>query len=245
MTTLIRKAALTVAGAALAGGALAGPATAFAAPASSTPTTSVSVIAERGDDRGDRNERGNDRNERGNDRNDRGYGNRKSERELRVRYEAQPNFYFCGPAAARNALTTMDRDISQEELAREMGTTENGTDSVDLITKALNAKSGKDAYRTIELPTPSADDKQTDKLREDVVKAVDDGRAVVANIIGTATDTAGVAHSFEGGHYISVVGYRDGGETVKIADSANPDQASYWITTEALADWAASRGYAA
>ncbi|MEU7934065.1 phytochelatin synthase, partial [Micromonospora echinofusca] len=27
------------------------------------------------------------------------------ERELGVRYEAQPNFYYCGPAAARNALS--------------------------------------------------------------------------------------------------------------------------------------------
>ncbi|MCW3820870.1 C39 family peptidase, partial [Micromonospora sp. DR5-3] len=26
------------------------------------------------------------------------------ERELNVRYEAQPNFYYCGPAATRNAL---------------------------------------------------------------------------------------------------------------------------------------------
>ncbi|MER5334937.1 C39 family peptidase, partial [Micromonospora sp. NPDC002717] len=79
----------------------------------------------------------------------------------------------------------------------------------------------------------------------DVRKAVDDGRAVVANIAGTATDTDGGVHSFEGGHYISVVGYRDNGQTVKIADSANPAQASYWITTEALADWIATRGYAA
>ncbi|MEU4644085.1 phytochelatin synthase, partial [Micromonospora sp. NPDC023814] len=28
-------------------------------------------------------------------------------------------------------------------------------------------------------------------------------------------------------------------------DSADPAQASYWITTEALADWIATRGYAA
>ncbi|MER7330898.1 phytochelatin synthase, partial [Micromonospora sp. NPDC000119] len=27
--------------------------------------------------------------------------------------------------------------------------------------------------------------------------------------------------------------------------SADPAQASYWITTEALADWIATRGYAA
>ncbi|KAB1942446.1 phytochelatin synthase, partial [Micromonospora sp. ALFpr18c] len=36
---------------------------------------------------------------------------------------------------------------------------------------------------------------------------------------------------------------RDGGNTVKIADSANPDTASYWISVEHLADWIATRGY--
>ncbi|MGC4786215.1 C39 family peptidase, partial [Micromonospora zamorensis] len=78
----------------------------------------------------------------------------------------------------------------------------------------------------------------------DIVKTVDDGRAVVANIAGTSTDTDGGIHSFEGGHYISVVGYRDNGETVKIADSANPNTASYEVTVEHLADWIATRGYA-
>ncbi|RLP92329.1 phytochelatin synthase, partial [Micromonospora sp. BL4] len=73
---------------------------------------------------------------------------------------------------------------------------------------------------------------------------VDDGRAVVANIAGTSVDTDGGVHSFEGGHYISVVGYRDGGNIVKIADSADPNTASYEVTVEHLADWIATRGYA-
>ncbi|MFU8876484.1 C39 family peptidase, partial [Micromonospora sp. SL4-19] len=87
--------------------------------------------------------------------------------------------------------------------------------------------------------------KQTDTLRTDIVRAVDDGRAVVANIAGTTTDTDGNTHSFEGGHYISVVGYRDGGKTVTIADSANPNTASYQISVDNLANWIATRGYSA
>ncbi|MEV4492598.1 phytochelatin synthase, partial [Micromonospora coxensis] len=51
-------------------------------------------------------------------------------------------------------------------------------------------------------------------------------------------------HSFEGGHYISVTGYRDNGHTVTIADSANPNTASYEMDIDTLADWAATRGYA-
>ncbi|WP_030274155.1 C39 family peptidase [Micromonospora globosa] len=153
--------------------------------AHAAPTTSTSVVADR-----------------------KGHG----ERELDVRYEAQPNFYFCGPAAA--------------------------------ITPVLNKETGtKDAYKSVEISTPKADDKQTDTLRADIVKTVDAGRAVVANIAGTATDTDGTTHSFEGGHYISVIGYRDNGNTVTIADSADPTTATYRMNIDNLADWIATRGY--
>ncbi|WP_255510252.1 C39 family peptidase, partial [Micromonospora sp. AP08] len=148
------------------------------------------------------------------------------ERELDVRYEAQPNFYYCGPAATRNALSVLGKNIDVDAMAKEMGTTENGTNSINDITPVLNKETGKH-YRSVELKDGKADDKQTDTLRADIVRTVDDGRAVVANIAGTATDTDGNTHSFEGGHYISVVGYRDNGKIVTIADSADPNMASY------------------
>ncbi|MGW1060041.1 C39 family peptidase, partial [Micromonospora rubida] len=134
------------------------------------------------------------------------------ERQLDVRYEAQPNFYYCGPAAARNALSVQGKAISVDAMAEEMGTTEDGTDSINDITPVLNKETGKaDAYRSVEIKSGKADDGQTDKLRADVVRTVDNGRAVVANIAGTSTDIDGGVHSYEGGHYISVVGYRDNG----------------------------------
>ncbi|MGC4866214.1 C39 family peptidase [Micromonospora sp. DT53] len=216
-TDLIRKTALTAAGLAFTGGAIAGPVTtAFAAPTTGKPTTQTQT-----------------------DR--KGHG----ERELGVRYEAQPNFYYCGPAATRNALSVQGKNINVDDMAKEMGTTEAGTNSINDITPVLNKETGKtDAYRSVEISNPDADAKQTDTLRADIVKTVDDGRAVVANIAGTSTDTDGVSHSYEGGHYISVVGYHDNGNTVKIADSADPNTASYWISVEHLADWIATRGYA-
>ncbi|MGC5052779.1 C39 family peptidase [Micromonospora sp. DT48] len=167
------------------------------------------------------------------------------ERELDVRYEAQPNFYYCGPAAARNALSVQGKNIDVDAMAKEMRTTEAGTNSINDITPVLNKETGKDVYKSVEISGAKADDKQTDKLRADVVRTVDDGRAVVANIAGTATDTDGIAHSFEGGHYISVVGYRDNGNVVTIADSADPAQASYRMSIDTLADWIATRGYTA
>ncbi|MEV1329923.1 C39 family peptidase, partial [Micromonospora costi] len=156
---------------------------------------------------------------------------------------AQPNFFYCGPAATRNALSVQGKDINVDAMAKEMGTTEAGTNSINDITPVLNKETGKNAYHSVEISTPSADDKQTDTLRTDIVRTVDDGRAVVANIAGTATDTDGNTHSFEGGHYISVIGYRDGGKVVTIADSADPNMASYRMSVDNLADWIATRGY--
>ncbi|MEU3457180.1 C39 family peptidase [Micromonospora sp. NPDC006766] len=169
-----------------------------------------------------------------------------AERELNVRYEAQPNFYYCGPAATRNALSVQGKNINVDAMAKEMGTTENGTNSINDITPVLNKETGKgDAYHSVEISGNKADKAQTDTLRADIVRTIDNGRAVVANIAGTATDTDGTTHSFEGGHYISVVGYHDNGNTVTIADSANPNMASYQISVDNLANWIATRGYSA
>ncbi|MEV4482437.1 C39 family peptidase [Micromonospora coxensis] len=168
----------------------------------------------------------------------------RTERQLKVDYEAQPNFYYCGPAAARNALSVQGKNIDVDAMAKIMGTTENGTNSINDITPVLNKETGRDAYRSVEIKTPKADTKQTDTMRTDIVAAINDGHAIVVNIAGTATDTNGGVHSFEGGHYISVTGYRDNGHTVTIADSANPATASYEMDIDTLADWAATRGYA-
>ncbi|WP_262286217.1 C39 family peptidase [Micromonospora sp. MA102] len=212
--TMLRNTVLTAAGFAATAGGIAGPA--IAAHASpAEKTTQVST-----------------------DR--KGHG----ERELDVRYEAQPNFYYCGPAAARNAISVLGKNIDVDAMAKEMGTTENGTNSINDITPVLNKETGKH-YRSVEIRDGKADDKQTDTLRADIVRTVDDGRAVVANIAGTTTDTDGNTHSFEGGHYISVVGYHDNGKTVTIADSADPNMASYRISVDNLADWIATRGYSA
>ncbi|PZG12235.1 phytochelatin synthase [Micromonospora craterilacus] len=215
-TDILRKTALTIAATAATAGGIAGPAIA----AQATPGAQAATASVKAD-------------------------RKSSERELNVRYEAQPNFYYCGPAATRNALSVQGKDINVDAMAKEMGTTEDGTNSINDITPVLNKETGKNVYKSVEINSAKADTKQADKLRDDVVRTVDDGRAVVANIAGTATDTDGTTHSFEGGHYISVVGYRDNGKTVTIADSANPNTASYRMSVDNLANWIATRGYTA
>ncbi|MEU1604519.1 phytochelatin synthase, partial [Micromonospora matsumotoense] len=80
-TDLIRKTALTAAGLAFTTGAIAGPLTAAYAAEARTP---ASVQAER---------------------------RPAGERELKMDYQAQPNFYYCGPAATRNALSVQGKNI--------------------------------------------------------------------------------------------------------------------------------------
>ncbi|MEU5721382.1 C39 family peptidase, partial [Micromonospora sp. NPDC047738] len=109
--TILRKTLLTTAGIAATAGGIAGPAiAAHAAPAKPTQATQATQA---------------DRKPAG-------------ERELNVRYEAQPNFYYCGPAATRNALSVQGKNIDVDAMAKEMGTTENGTNSINDITPVLN-----------------------------------------------------------------------------------------------------------
>ena len=159
--------------------------------------------------------------------------------------QLQTTYYNCGPTAARNALAVHDPNANADQLAKQLGTTTDGTSSAADITRVLNAHLGAGRYTTTMINNDQASPAQLGKLRSDVVGAISKGDAVVANIAGTVTDTAGETHSYEGGHYLAVVGYGAGGNTVVIADSADtvgsPD---YTITVTQLGNWIATRGYA-
>ncbi|MEV4756246.1 C39 family peptidase [Micromonospora sp. NPDC049559] len=231
---VIRRSALGLAGLAFVGGAVAGPAVAAqAAPA--TPATQSVVMQDRHDDGKKHDDKKHE--------DDKRHDSKPSAKELGIRYQAQPNFYYCGPASTRIALTADGHELSQDDVAKKLGTTEAGTNSAEDTTRVLNEVTGGHAYKTTAIPDSSAKPAQMDKLQADVKNAIDNNRAVVANIIGTATDTDGVTHSYEGGHYLAVVGYRDDGRAVKIADPANPNNSSYWMSTIDMANWIATRGY--
>ncbi|MEH1098095.1 C39 family peptidase [Micromonospora sp. CPCC 205561] len=220
MNPIVQKSGLSVAGLLVAGGCLTVPAVAAeAAPAATAPVGSGYVGRDGHPGRADR----------------------RAERVLGVEYQAQPNFYYCGPAATRIALSALGRPLPQDEVARRLGTTEAGTDSALDITRVLNELTGG-KYRTTEIPGPVAKPEQVERLRSDAVAALDQGRPVVANIKGTAVDTAGSPHSYEGGHYLTLVGYRDGGALLRVADPAAPE-GEYWMTLEKVANWVAERGY--
>ncbi|UWP79578.1 C39 family peptidase [Dactylosporangium fulvum] len=161
-------------------------------------------------------------------------------------FQFQPNYYYCGPASTRIVLTSNGVTMSQDEIARKLGTTVNGTDSANDTTRALNSVLGKDVYQTRMIPGQKATAAEAEQLQQDVVRALGSGRAVVANIVGGARDAVGVWHEFPGGHYITIVGYRDNGRTVQIADPSGMfGPRTYWMPTGTMANWVAARGYSA
>jgi hypothetical protein len=168
-----------------------------------------------------------------------------SSKVLDYEYQSQPNFYWCGPAATRIALTARGKNPAQDYIAKKLGTTVNGTNSANDTTRALNSLGDTDFYHTREIPGRSASPAEMDRLQADVVRAISNGYPVVANVVGAATDTAGGWHGYDGGHYVAIVGYEDDGRTVKVADPANPNVSSYWVTTIDMANWMARRGYSA
>ncbi|RLP89656.1 phytochelatin synthase [Micromonospora sp. BL4] len=218
MNPIIQKSGLSVAGILVAGGCALGPAvSAQAVPVQGAPTTAS---------QGDRS----------------GQTGRSAERILGIDYQAQPNFYYCGPAATRIALSAQGKALSQDEVAKLLGTTEAGTPSALDTTRVLNELTGG-KYRTTEIRDSVARPEQVEQLRRDVLAAVDAGRPVVANIKGTTVDIDGNPHSYEGGHYLTLVGYRDGGDMIRIADPADPALGEYWMSLPKVANWIAERGY--
>jgi hypothetical protein len=165
---------------------------------------------------------------------------------LGVDFQLQDNGYYCGPAATRVALSAQGKTYTQDQVAQKLGTTRNGTDSINQVTAALNAELGPDRYHSVPITGPKATPEQVAQYKADVVAAVHAGKPVVANIAGVVTDEDGQVHSYKGGHYLPVVGYAGNGDTVRIADSWDSDgNAAYTITIDQLANWTATRGYSA
>ena len=158
----------------------------------------------------------------------------------------QPNGWYCGPAATRIALSAHGILPSFDDLAAALGTTRRGTASIFEVTRVLNSIYQWERYESVEISGNRATGKQVKKLRSDVVRTINAGDIVVANIIGTVYDTRGERHSYPGGHYVTITGYSDSGATVTVTDPADRVGSNeYQLPVGVMADWIASRGYTA
>ncbi|GAB3693099.1 C39 family peptidase [Saccharopolyspora sp. ID03-671] len=168
---------------------------------------------------------------------------------LAVDYQAQETGYWCGPAAARIALSAMTKDLpSQAALATELGTTENGTDHISQFIDVLNKRlaGNRAPYVVKEWAGRPITPEMKNELWSDVIRNVDAGKATVANIVATPDNQPpGYPADQTIYHYVSVIGYNAENQTVHISDSARfSGITEHWLSLDQLASLIQTKGYA-
>lgn len=167
-------------------------------------------------------------------------------RTLNIDFQYQQTGYWCGPAATRIALSARISPPSQQQLANELPTDENGTDWIGQVTRVLNNHLGTGWYETKEMPNDPPTQAQRDLLWRDVLLDIDNNYAIVANIVAPANNHPPGYPNYTIWHYFTVIGYDTSDMTVLIADPAGfAPTATYWLTFNQLATLIPPKGYSA
>lgn len=178
---------------------------------------------------------------------------------LPFNWQGEQYYYYCGPSAARMALSAnLANPPSQTTIGNYMGTTTNGTDDIVNVNDALNHYLGIGSYVHTYLPNDPPSQSEQDALKQHLVQSIDKGYSLVANVV-SGWRPPGYPSSGTIYHYIALVGYDQGGDMVLIADPAatgcgsgycNDPSAefgtlaqSYWIQTHDLGVWITPKGY--
>lgn len=169
----------------------------------------------------------------------------KVEKVLQVDYQVQETGYWCGPAATRIALSARVSPPSQATLAAELGTHTGGTDHISQITTVMNNRIDTGTYYTVEMPNDPPTQGQVDKLWADVTDDINNGFAVVANIVAPpGNQPPGYPPDQTIYHYFTVIGYNSDESTVLIGDSASfSGYQIYWLTFHQLSTLIPPKGY--
>ncbi|MEV0705799.1 C39 family peptidase [Saccharopolyspora sp. NPDC050389] len=169
---------------------------------------------------------------------------------LDVDYQKQQTSYWCGPTAARIALSSKtDALPDQDAMAAELGTTENGTDTIGQVADGLNKQLAGTGthYVARDWSDRPLTPEMTDQLWSDTVRNVNDGKAMVANIVAApGNQPPGYPSSQTIYHYVAIVGYDAENKTVHISDPARfSGIEDYWLSLDQIASLIQPKGYTA
>ncbi|MFT4296617.1 MAG: C39 family peptidase [Micropruina sp.] len=162
----------------------------------------------------------------------------------------QETGYWCGPASTQVVLNSRGIRVAESDLAREIGTTVNGTDYIGLIEKVLDRRVPAAQYTSVYMPNDPPTSAQKTRLWADLRRSIDAGWGVVANIVAPPSNyPRGVKGSqspaYGGGtvfHYIPLMGYDDTARAVWVADSGFRPF-GYWVSFDQLATLIPPKGY--
>lgn len=159
----------------------------------------------------------------------------------------QDTGYWCGPASAQVALSSRGKFVDEATLARECGTTTNGTDNVGKIERVLDVRMPEGKYLSVypgglqigRAARPA--NVRRDYFWWDVVRSIDNGFPVILNWVVPPSKkpiraTKGSPNPTYGGgttyHYVTCVGWSDEPEqALLIADSGFWPNV-YWVPFE-------------
>ena len=157
----------------------------------------------------------------------------------------QETGYWCGPASAQIVLKVRGINVSEQQLARECGTTTGGTDHIRLIERVLDGRLPEANYTSVDMPNDPPTQSQKDKMWADVVQSIDAGYAVLANLVAPPSNYP-QGFSYGGGtvfHYVTFTGYdASGNRQLQLSDPGfRPFQG--WISFDQAATLLPPKGY--
>ena len=165
----------------------------------------------------------------------------------------QDTGFWCGPASTQVVLNALNIDVSERDLANEIGTTENGTNDVSMIERVLDRRVPEAKYTSVNMRDDPPTPQQRETLWSNIVQSIDAGYGVVMNWWAPSNNfprgvKGSASPSYRGQmvkHYVACMGYDSNPvmRAVRIADSGfNPHE--YWITFDQCATLIPPKGYA-
>ena len=169
---------------------------------------------------------------------------------------AQEKFFDCCPASTQIVLDGLGVHLSEDELIRAIGTTTDGTNTVEQALPVLNEKTaGKYVAQWMPHDPPRPD--EVEALWHNVKGSIDAGFGCVLNFEVPSSNfprgTRGSASpQYRGAkvwHYVACMGWADdgpGGRHLWIADPGFPpfDKGGYWMSLEQTATAIPPHAYA-
>lgn len=171
---------------------------------------------------------------------------------LRATWQGQEQPSWAGPAATRIALSTLlTSPPDQMTLAQALGTTTAGTNDIGLVSGVLDRFTNSTWFMAKLLPDPPSEFERA-QLKLDIVYNIDHAHPLVANVVSGFRPPGYPPGPIY--HYVTIIGYRDHGNQVLIADPGGEGAAgaawsavprTYWISVTDLGTWIGGKGYAA
>ena len=171
---------------------------------------------------------------------------------------AQEKFFDCCPASCQIVMDGLGVHMSEDDLIRSIGTTTDGTNTVEQALPILNEKIGAGGkYVAQWLPNDPPRPDQIEALWNNIKNSIDANHGCVVNFeLSSAHFPRGTRGSYspqwKGAkvwHYLACMGYADdgpGGRHLGISDPGFPpfDQGVFWMSLEAVANAIVPHAYA-